>query len=587
MTNSPDRVEKRAIMTAVGLAFWFILIAARLVQLQVFKHWELKTEAIEQNRYVRDVWPTRGTITDRHGNLLARSLPFPSLFLAPDGKESKEALARKIKEVQQIIPLSAKEIQRIRNRIENGNRFIWIKRKIPWEYLERLQEIDIPGVFLQTESKRFYPLGSYLAHVLGAIDIDDQGLSGIEYKYNQLLQGKKGRVLVHRDALRRKYGLEILEPAIPGADLVLTIDTTIQYIAERELERAVYDNQASWGTVIVSHPPSGEILAMASYPDYDPNYYPPADPSAQVNRAIQENFEPGSAFKIVTAAAALESGKISLNRVYDCSAGYFSIGGLAIRDHKRFNLLTFPEVFIHSSNVGTIQVAIQLGEDYLYEMIKKFRFGEKTGIDLPGEEAGILRPTRSWTIHTLPHISVGYEISVTAIQLLQALNILANRGELVPPRLVKAINGPDGTKPVSAPLPCRVMAAERAAYLVESIFSKVVEKGTGTAAKVFGFPAAGKTGTAQKFDPISKAYSSSRHRSIFLGFIPVDKPRVSIIIVIDEPKSGKYYGGDVAAPVFREIAGQVLLYLKESPRLPVEKWVVANHKVQPKPEDGR
>ncbi|MGQ9470459.1 MAG: peptidoglycan D,D-transpeptidase FtsI family protein [Candidatus Aminicenantales bacterium] len=587
MTNSPGRVEKRAIITAVGLALWFVLIAARLVQLQVFKHRELKTEAIEQNQYVRDVWPTRGTITDRHGNLLARSLPFPSLFLTTDGKESRESVARKIKEVQQIIPLSAKEIQRIRNRVENGNRFIWIKRKIPWEYLERLQEIDIPGVFLQTESKRFYPFGSYLAHVLGAVDIDDQGLSGIEYKYNQLLQGKKGRVLVRRDALRRKYGLEILEPAIPGADLVLTIDSTIQYIAERELERAVYDNQASWGTVIVSHPPSGEILAMASYPDYDPNYYPPADPLAQVNRAIQENFEPGSAFKIVTAAAALESGKISLNRVYDCSAGYFSIGGLAIRDYKRFNLLTFPEVFIHSSNVGTIQVAMQLGEDYLYEMIKKFRFGEKTGIDLPGEEAGILRPTRSWTIHTLPHISVGYEISVTAIQLLQALNILANRGELVPPRLVKAINGPDGTKPVSAPLLCRVMTAERAAYLVESIFSKVVEEGTGTAAKVFGFPAAGKTGTAQKFDPISKAYSSSRHRSIFLGFIPVDKPRVSIIIVIDEPKSGRYYGGDVAAPVFREIASQVLLYLKESPRIPVEKWVMASHKVQAKPEDGR
>ncbi len=587
MTNSPERVEKRAIITACGVALWFVLVAARLVQLQVFKHRELKSEAIEQNRYIRDVWPTRGTITDRHGKLLARSLPFPSLFLAPEANESRESLSRKIKQVQQIIPLSAKEIQRVKNRVENGDRFIWIKRKIPWEYLEKLKQAEIPGVFLQTETKRFYPYGSYLAHVLGAVDIDDQGLGGIEYKYNQLLQGKKGRVLVRRDALRRKYDLEVLEPAIPGNDLVLTIDSTIQYIAERELERAVDENQASWGTVIVSHPPTGEILAMASYPDYDPNYYPPADPSAQINRAIQENFEPGSAFKIITAAAALESGKVNLRRIYDCSAGYVSIGGLAIRDHKRFNLLTFPEVFIHSSNVGTIQVAMELGEYYFFEMIRKFRFGEKTGIDLPGEEAGILRPPSSWTVHTLPHISVGYEISVTAVQLLQALNVLANRGDLVPPRVVRAINGPDGNKPASTPPSCRVLAAETAAYMIDAIFSKVVEEGTGTAARVLGFPAAGKTGTAQKFDPVTKSYSSSRHRAVFLGFIPVDNPRISIIVVIDEPKAGKYYGGDVAAPVFREIASRVLLYLRELPRVRAGKWVVASHQAQITREDNR
>lgn len=573
----PHIPNKRSFVVIVGLFLWFLIILGRLIDLQVIHHEKLKNEAIEQNRYLRDIWPTRGTIRDAQGKILARSLPVPSLFLARVNGEDKDTLLERVASLQAILPLSFREIQRIKNRLDQGDRFIWIKRKITWEELEKVKQAKIPGIFAQTESKRFYPLGSHLAHVLGGVDIDDLGLSGIEYKYNDYLQGKKGRVLICRDALRRKYDLQVIEPTVPGYDLILTIDSQIQYIAERELEKAVIENQASWGTIIVSNPTTGEILAMASSPDYDPNYFPSVDPQAQINRAIQENFEPGSAFKIILAAASLEQRPESFEQIYDCSAGYFSLGGLAIKDYKKFNLLSFPEIFIHSSNVGAIQVALELGPDNFYAWIKKFGFGNKTGIDLPGEESGILRPPQSWTIHSLPHLAVGYEISVTAIQLLQAINIIANKGILLRPRVVKAVVGPNGLEPLPSSPPERRLSSEVACLIAEKILTKVVDVGTGKAASLDGFMAAGKTGTAQKFDPQLKTYSSSRHRSLFVGFVPVDKPAISIVVVIDEPKAGRYYGGEVAAPVFKEVARRVLLYLGARPKnFTSEKFILAS-----------
>lgn len=573
---NPNGPIKRSLLVTGGLLLWFLIIIGRLIELQVIKHEKLKNEAIEQNRYLRDIWPTRGTIRDSQGKILARSLPVPSLFLARVNGEDKDTLLERITALQAVLPLSFREVQRIKQRIDQGDRFIWIKRKISWEDLEKVKQAKIPGIFAQTESKRFYPLGAHLAHVLGGVDIDDLGLSGIEYKYNDYLQGKKGRVLICRDALRRKYDLQVIEPTVPGCDLVLTIDSQIQYIAERELEKAVMENQASWGTIIVSNPTTGEILAMANSPDYDPNFFPSIDPQTQINRAIQENFEPGSAFKIILAAASLELRPESFDQIYDCRAGYFSIGGLAIRDYKRFHLLSFPEIFIHSSNVGAIQVALELGPDNFYAWIKKFGFGDKTGIDLPGEEAGILRSPQSWTVHSLPHLAVGYEISVTAIQLLQAINIIANKGLLLRPRVVKALVGPNGLEPLPSPLPERRLSSEVAQLIAEKILAKVVDLGTGKAASLDGFVAAGKTGTAQKYDPQLKTYSSAKHRSLFVGFVPIDKPVMSIVVVIDEPKAGRYYGGEVAAPVFKEVARRVLLYLGAIPQNSSEKLILAS-----------
>ncbi len=574
--QNSKQLPKRNLIVTIGLVLWFLLILGRLVELQVFKHAQLKNEAIDQNRYLREIWPTRGTIRDCQGKILAQSLSVPSLFLARGKNEENSSLLEKITALKSLIPLSSREWQRIRNRIDNGDRFIWIKRKISWEDCEKVKQAKIPGIFVQMESKRFYPLGAHLAHVLGGVDIDDRGLSGVEYKYNNFLQGKKGRILILRDALHRKYDLEVIEPAQPGQDLILTIDSNIQYIAERELEKAIFENQACWGTVIVSRPSTGEILAMASYPDYDPNNFATAEPSALINRAIQENFEPGSAFKLILAAAALELKPDIFHRTYDCSIGYFSIGGLSIRDHRRFNLLSFPEVFIHSSNVGAIQVALEIGRDYLYSWIKKFGLGEKTGIDLPGEETGILRPPNSWTVHTLPYLAIGYEISVTAIQLLQVINAIANQGLLFPPRILKSLEGPEGIQKLPSSPPVRILSSYVAREITDNILAKVVDLGTGKAAAIDGFPPAGKTGTAQKYDPWLKTYSSSRHRSIFIGFAPFDKPAISIVVVIDEPKAGRYYGGEVAAPVFREIGRRVLLYLGEIPRFKPEKITLAS-----------
>jgi cell division protein FtsI (penicillin-binding protein 3) len=271
------------------------------------------------------------------------------------------------------------------------------------------------------------------------VNIEDKGASGVEFQYNTRLEGEKGQGLILRDAHKRRYHLEVLKEPTPGQDLILTIDETIQYIAERELAKAVRERDAQWGTVIVSQPSSGEILAMASYPNYDPNIFPPSSPETERNRAIQHNCEPGSTFKIITAAAAREKNLVDFNDVFDCSAGKIKVAGWTIYDHKKMGLLTFSEVIIHSSNVGTIQVGYRIGPENLYKTIKNFRFGEKTGIDLPGEENGILHPLKSWTKTSLSAHAIGYEISVTAIQILQAMNIIANRG-LGLPRIPRQFN---------------------------------------------------------------------------------------------------------------------------------------------------
>ncbi len=367
------------------------------------------------------------------------------------------------------------------------------------------------------------------------------------------------------DARRRAYHWEVLKEAEPGQDLVLTIDETIQYIASSELEKAVRENEAAWGTVIVSHPGSGEILAMATAPSYDPNDYPPPDPRLMRNLAIQENFEPGSTFKIVTAAAAREFDVVDFNDRFDCSQGFIRVPGYTIRDHKRMGVLTFAEVIIDSSNVGTVKVGQRVGEENLYRMIKAFGFGEKTGIELPGEENGICHPTDRWSKSSLASHSIGYGISVTAIQVLQAMNVIANRGRLIPPRISRDAVDRTGFPPAATAAAKRVISERTAAELIDNIFAKVAIEGTAAQARLDGFTVAGKTGTAQRSIPGARGYSSGRHLASFVGFVPASDPALSIVVVIDDPKAKFYYGGLVAAPVFREIARRALLYLNQFP----------------------
>jgi cell division protein FtsI (penicillin-binding protein 3) len=468
-----------------------------------------------------------------------------------------------IRRLESTLGLSAKDLDRIKSRLQKKSSFAWIKRKVDAATAERVNALGLNGVSSREEPKRFYPQAKLAAHVLGGVDIDDKGQSGIELAYDKVLRGKEGEVLILRDVKRREYYSEILKEPQSGKDIILTIDENIQYIAQRELEKAVHENHASWATAIISRPDSGEILAMASYPTFDPNAFPPS-PEEEVNRAIRYNFEPGSTFKIVTASAALENRAVSLNDIFDCSAGSIAVPGSPIRDHKKFGLLTLPGVVSHSSNVGMIQVGQRIDPEAFYRTIQAFGFGSRTGLDLPAEESGLLMPPRKWSRRSLPALSIGYEISATAIQVLQAVNIIANRGLLIGPRIVSAVEGSSAITPKNSSPPDRRISEKTAETLIK-ILEQAVLEGTGQAAWINGYTVAGKTGTTQKIDPELKTYSSSKHIASFVGFVPAEKPAISMIVVLDEPQRAGYYGGQVAAPVFREISSQVLRYLRINP----------------------
>ncbi|MFZ2053557.1 MAG: penicillin-binding transpeptidase domain-containing protein [Candidatus Aminicenantales bacterium] len=578
------RVLKRTIILAFFFFLWFVVLTLRLIQLQVIDYQRFREAVIRQSQLEREIVPERGTIFDRHGKILARSLPVPTVFFMPNDKETAAVQFGRVESLKKTLDLSAKELLGIKARIQKGDSYIFIKRKINQEQADRIAGLDLNGVHFQEENKRFYPSGALAAHVLGGVDVDDQGLAGIELQYNARLAGVKGRSLILRDANKRRYDWEILKESTPGKDLILTLDEPVQYIVERELEKAVREHAASWGTVIISHPASGEILAMATWPTYDPNDYPPSPLERGRNRAIQQNFEPGSMFKIVTATAALEAGVVGLDDVFDCTEGKIRVAGWTINDHKKMGILSFPEVIIHSSNVGTIKVGQRIGPDHLYRMIQTFGFGQKTGIDLPGEENGIFHSLHKWSRTSLAAHSIGYEISVTAVQILQAMNALANRGILIPLRITRETFNLSGFDPDVPPAGDRIISERTASDLTRRVFEEVVAKGTGQAAQVDGFRVAGKTGTARKLDPNLGVYLANRHLASFVGFVPADRPMLSMVVVIDEPKFSPQYGGQVAAPVFREIARRILLYLRQAPQPgPAQKLVTAQFRSLERP----
>jgi cell division protein FtsI/penicillin-binding protein 2 len=567
------KVRKRTRILAFLLTVWIIGILIRLIDLQVFLHAGFKAQVAKQNQDRTKILPERGTIYDRNGKILARSIPVPSLFYSPPPEESFEQQMKTIRRLEATLDLSAKDLERIKSRLQKKSLFSWIKRKVDATTAERVKAMGLNGVFSREEPKRFYPQAKLAAHVLGGVDIDDKGQSGIELAYDEVLRGKEGEVLIFRDVKRREYYSEVLEEPQSGKDITLTIDENIQYIAQRGLEKAVLENRADWAAAIISRPDSGEILAMASYPAFDPNAYPPSS-EEELNRATRFNFEPGSTFKIVTASAALENRAVSLNEIFDCREGTITVPGSPIRDHKKFGLLTLPGVVAHSSNVGMIQVGLRIDPDSFYKTIRDFGFGSKTGLDLPAEEAGLLMPPKKWSRRSLPALSIGYEISATAIQILQAVNIIANRGLRVAPRIVSAVEGSSAIGQKASSPPDRVISEKTADALIK-ILEQAVLEGTGQAAWINGYTVAGKTGTTQKIDPELKRYSSSKHIASFVGFVPVEKPAISMIVVLDEPQKADYYGGQVAAPVFREISGQVLRYLRVNPQKSLMKAALA------------
>lgn len=557
------KARRRIRVSAFICFLWLLVVVGRLVELQVFGHGRAVERVAAQNQQADEIQARRGTIYDRNGRILAATLPARTIYYDPNIQEPLAVRYEPIKRLREKLELSNEDLARFQSQLAHGARRIWLKRKADPALAAQVQS-DHLRINSWEETKRYYPLGRQAAHVLGGVKASGEGAAGIESKFNAILMGKPGKAIILQDARQREYDYEVLEEPEIGRDLTLTLDETIQYIAQTELERAVASTRSAWGTVIVSNPGSGDILAMATAPAYDPNLFSKT-PEADFNRAIRYTIEPGSTFKIVTAAAALESRAVGLSETFDCGEGAIALPGGSIRDHKLFGILDFPGIIIHSSNVGTIQVGRRLDPNAFEAVIRAFGFGRRTGIELPGEEPGSLRPVAEWSRRSQASLSIGYEISVTPLQLLQAVNIVANRGRLVPPRIVKWIQG--GRPRRDAETFATVLSAASCEKLV-GILKRVVVEGTGKEALAEGYTAAGKTGTTQIYDPAAKAYSTKRHIASFVGFTPAESPQLAMVVILYDPQTEEHYGGQVAAPVFREIARRVLLTLGIAPRRP-------------------
>ncbi|MCX6566244.1 MAG: penicillin-binding protein 2 [Candidatus Aminicenantes bacterium] len=566
------RIRTRIVLIAMIL--WASGIVIRLVHLQIFYHDRAKDQIAFQNQAKVKIFPDRGTIRDRRGTILAQMISQRSVFYAPSSKESLDARLAPLQKLIPLLELDEKTVASIQASVEQKKPFIWIKRKINLETAARVDDLLLPGIFTQEEPRRIYPQGSLAAHVLGGVNIDNGGQAGVEILFNETLLGKPGERIFYRDTYKRPYRSEQTVAPERGRDIDLTIDAVIQYIAQREIEKSVVENKAAWGAVIVSDPSTGEILAMASAPSYDPNQYGNADRVARMEWAYSRRIDPGSTFKIVTAAAALENRRVATYETFDCRPESIDVVGGPIRDHKPFGILSFSEIIAESSNIGTIQIGRRVGAELLYKTIKDFGFGERTGIELPSEAAGVVHPPDEWSRRSLDSISVGYEVSVTPLQLLQAVNIVANRGVRLVPRIIKSVAGRPRQPQAGDSPPVQVISAQTAEKLID-ILERVVLEGTGTAAALKGYAVAGKTGTSQIYDPVDRKYSLSRHTASFIGFVPSDKPALSMVVVLYEPKNSAYYGGQVAAPVFREIALRVLRYLHVFPS-PTNQTILAS-----------
>lgn len=550
-------------------AIWVAAIAGRLYQLQVARYDHYANKAARQQQRVVVLDPPRGTIYDARGRELAVSVQVDSAYAVPPQIEDPLAAARAI---AAIVP--EVDAEKLARQLAQDREFVWVARKLDAPVAAALRALELPGLFFLPESKRYYPMRELAAQVLGYVGTDNHGLAGLELLYDETVAGKPGKRTVLRDARRGTVVSPQLafSEAEPGRDLHLTLDAAIQHIVERELAKAVEERGASRGSVILLDPATGAVLAMATYPAFDPNHFEDFPASRWRNRAIMDVYEPGSTFKVVTAAAAVEAGKVRPEDVFDCQMGGIVLRETLIRDHKPFGRLTFAEVLAKSSNVGTIKAALLVGDEGLYRTISGFGFGRSTGIDLPGESSGIVHPLRKWGPLAKAYVSFGQGISVTPLQLAAATAAIANEGTLLQPYVVAATGRGREIRAVHAEPPVVGHPLSPAtARTLKLMMEGVVTGGTARSAGVAGYRIGGKTGTAQI--PVAGGYSRNSYLPSFIGFAPVDQPRIVGVVAIAEPQGFMYHGGQVAAPVFGALARQVLLYLGIRPeRDPLISW---------------
>ena len=556
-TMQQNKVDVRLLILAGVALFWMLAVSGRLAYLQLFRHSEYMMRASRQQRRTLDITPKRGAIYDRNMRPLAMSVPVQSAFAIPTEVKDVPMAARLLSGV-----LGAPQ-DYVREKLESGSTFVWIQRKLPPEKVQAIKALNLTGIYFQEENQRYYPKRDMAAHVLGFVDVDEKGLGGIEHQYDGLIRSKGEKIVVMADARQRWFdGGEAQRDQ--GVNVVLTIDEKIQYIAERELAAVIERTHAPAGTVIVQDPNGGAILALANWPKFNPNAAVDVPAEARMDRAVSAIYEPGSTFKLVTLAAAMDQNLIRSDDVFDCGNGAVVVAGHTIHDHKKYGMLTVSEILANSSDVGAIKIALRLGSPKFYEYIKGFGFGSFTGIDLPGESRGKLRKYEHWGSYSIGSISMGQEVGVTPLQMISAVSVIANGGLLYKPHVVQEMRRGDQIVVLDGPLasadPRQVIRPETAAAM-RRMMEGVILQGTGKKARLDGWSAGGKTGTAQKTDPATGRYSRTNVIASFTGFAPINNPAVTILVSIDSPAGHPHDGATVSAPVFKSIAEQVLPYL--------------------------
>lgn len=539
----------------IGLSYFTF----KLLLIQFFRSEHLTSLAEKQQNYSVPIEPVRGSIYDRKLRPLAVNVTVYSIYANPRRMKAaeKDIAVRKLGEILKINSAD------LREKLNRDKFFVWLMRKVPLELVEQIKNEKIKGIGFVRDSKRYYPNQSLASHVIGFAGMDNKGLEGLELRFDKYLRGEPGYSQILRDAKQRELLLEkSFLPPKDGFNLVLTIDETIQYIAERALDKAFAKSRAIAATVIVMDPKTGEILALVNRPTYDLTNVDGFPPENRINRAHALIYEPGSIFKIVAASAALEEGLFKEDDKIFCENGSYKVGGHILHDHHGQGWLTFQGVIEQSSNIGTTKIAQRMGPEIFYKYAKKFHFGDKTGIDLNGEVDGWVKKPSQWSKTSIGAIPIGQEVTATTIQLLGALSAIANDGVYMKPYIVKYVKDNndeliEGTEPQ---IVSRVISVETARRM-QAILKGVVDHGTAKRAQIEGISVAGKTGTAQKV--INGRYAQNNFFASFMGFAPVENPRLSIIVMFDDPKPD-HFGGTVAAPVFRDIVVDSLKYLDSS-----------------------
>jgi cell division protein FtsI (penicillin-binding protein 3) len=567
-------IKRRIVAVAALLALWAAGIETRLVFLQVLRHADLVARAERQQRQTIDVPSKRGDILDRRGRVLATSVDADSICAWPSEIGQPSVAVAQL--CRALGDCTDRERQSLSEKFSQSKKFVYVRRQVAPDQARRVAELNLEGIGFIKESKRFYPNKEMAAHLLGWVGVDNTGLSGLEYTYDPQIRGKKGTILIQTDARRHAFN-RLERPPTSGSTVELTIDEYLQHVAERELHAGVIENRAAGGTAIIMNPHTGEILAMANEPTFNPNDYRDSQEIERRNRAVQDLYEPGSTFKVVTASAAIEEKVMPITEMIDTNPGQIRVDRTrVVRDVKNHGVLSFSDVIVESSNVGAIKIGFRIGTARLSEYVQRFGFGHPVSPDFPGENSGIVWRPDKWTDSALASVSMGYQVGVTPLQMAAAVSSVANGGLYVEPRVVRAVYRDNRRYAVQAKVLRRTITAETAATLT-TIMEGVVERGTATAARIPGYTIAGKTGTAAKL--VDGRYSRSDYNGSFVGFIPSRDPVMTTLVVLDSPHGPHgYYGGSVSAPIFKRIAEATLQYLGVGPTInPAAPVLVARH----------